>query len=323
MWCSATPSTAMAAAASQRRTRPEPGRRPGRRVGGAVLAGGGRHAHDPLAAVARRRPSRRRRGRSRRRGGPRPTGSCPRSAMASARGGACVDGRACVARRPLPPRSHGARRRCEPMGATVRAAAAHRRRHEHAPRPRTRPTAHRAADRRCSSASAPAPASSTATNAYFHEDLAELRDARLPRRRRARRTSAAGASTWPQLAASQRRLARYAPATALAMTMHSYWIGIAAELERAGDTSLRWILEAAARRRGVRRRPRRGRQRHPRPAVDVPAERVEGGYRLTGRKQFGSNGPVVDAGSAPTPSTPTRPAARRSCTPSSSAPARA
>ena len=48
-----------------------------------------------------------------------------------------------------------------------------------------------------------------------------------------------------ELAASQRRLARYAPATALAMTMHSYWIGIAVELERAGDTSLRWILDAA------------------------------------------------------------------------------
>ena len=95
-----------------------------------------------------------------------------------------------------------------------------------------------------------------------------------------------------ELAASQRRLARYAPATALAMTMHSYWIGIAAELERAGDTSLRWILEAAVDGEVFA-------AGHAETGNDIPvllstcqAERVEGGYRLTGRKQFGSNGPA-------------------------------
>ena len=31
------------------------------------------------------------------------------------------------------------------------------------------------------------------------------------------------------------------------MTMHSYWVGIAVELERVGDTSLRWIFDAAVR----------------------------------------------------------------------------
>ena len=56
MWCSSTPSTAIAAAASQRRTWPS--RSGGQRDGvvGAVLAGGGRDAHDALAVVARRRP---------------------------------------------------------------------------------------------------------------------------------------------------------------------------------------------------------------------------------------------------------------------------
>jgi alkylation response protein AidB-like acyl-CoA dehydrogenase len=129
------------------------------------------------------------------------------------------------------------------------------------------------------------------TNTYFHDDLAELR--------------AAGylAAIVPvhhggwgldlaQMAASQRRLARYAPATALAMTMHSYWVGMAAELERAGDDSLVWILQEAAAGTVFA-------AGHAETGNDVPvflstcqAERVDGGYRLTGRKQFGSNGPV-------------------------------
>ncbi len=129
------------------------------------------------------------------------------------------------------------------------------------------------------------------TNSYFHEDLAELREigyltAAVPVHR----------GGWgfdlAQMAASQRRLARYAPATALSMTMHSYWVGAAAELERAGDSSQRWLLEAAADGAVVA-------AGHAETGNDIPvllstclAERVEGGYRLTGRKQFGSNGPV-------------------------------
>jgi len=128
-------------------------------------------------------------------------------------------------------------------------------------------------------------------NAYFEDDLAELRSfgylaAAVP----------AHLGGWglglADLAASQRRLARYAPATALALTMHSYWIGIAAELEKAGDTSLRWMLDAAV----VGDVFAAG---HAETGNDIPvlmstcqAERVDGGYRLTGRKQFGSNGPA-------------------------------
>jgi alkylation response protein AidB-like acyl-CoA dehydrogenase len=95
-----------------------------------------------------------------------------------------------------------------------------------------------------------------------------------------------------ELARSQRRLARYAPATALATTMHFYWSGIAVELERAGDTSLRWLLDAVVDGDVIA-------AGHAESGNDIPvlmstctAERVEGGYRLTGRKQFGSNGPV-------------------------------
>ncbi len=129
------------------------------------------------------------------------------------------------------------------------------------------------------------------TNTYFHEDLAELRaigylGAAVPVHH----------GGWGldlgELAQSQRRLARHAPATALAMTMHHYWVGIAAELERWGDPSLTWMLEAAAAGHVFA-------AGHAEAGNDIPvllstcvAERVEGGYRLTGRKQFGSNGPV-------------------------------
>src|SRR5690606_31493854 len=81
-------------------------------------------------------------------------------------------------------------------------------------------------------------------NEYFHDDLAVLRSigylgAAVP----------AEHGGWglalSELARQQRRLARYAPATALAMCMHHYWVGIAVELERAGDDSCRWLFERA------------------------------------------------------------------------------
>jgi alkylation response protein AidB-like acyl-CoA dehydrogenase len=83
-----------------------------------------------------------------------------------------------------------------------------------------------------------------ATNAYFEDDLAELRSLGYLAAAVPEEFGGTGLDL-AQLAASQRRLARYAPATALAVTMHSYWVGIATELERAGDSSLRWIFDAA------------------------------------------------------------------------------
>jgi alkylation response protein AidB-like acyl-CoA dehydrogenase len=129
------------------------------------------------------------------------------------------------------------------------------------------------------------------TNTYFHDDLAELRElgyltAAVPEH------LGGWGRNLAEMSASQRRLARYAPATALAMTMHTYWVGAAAELERAGDPSQRWLLEAAADGEVIA-------AGHAETGNDIPvllstclAERVEGGYRLTGRKQFGSNGPA-------------------------------
>ena len=45
----------------------------------------------------------------------------------------------------------------------------------------------------------------------------------------------------------QRRLAYRSPATALATNMHIVMMGWAADLYRAGDTSLQWVLEEGAR----------------------------------------------------------------------------
>jgi alkylation response protein AidB-like acyl-CoA dehydrogenase len=128
-------------------------------------------------------------------------------------------------------------------------------------------------------------------NEYFHDDLQELRDigylaAAVPVEHGGWGLSLA------ELARSQRRLARYAPATALAVTMHSYWVGMAQQLDAWGDPSFNWAFEAATRGEVFA-------AGHAEVGNDIPvllstcqAERVEGGYRLTGRKQFGSNGPV-------------------------------
>jgi len=129
------------------------------------------------------------------------------------------------------------------------------------------------------------------TNQYFDADLEELRAIGYLAAAVPQEFGGWGMSL-AELARSQRRLARFAPATALAMTMHSYWVGIAVELERAGDSSLRWVFDAALAGEVFA-------AGHAETGNDVPvlmstcrAERVDGGYRLTGRKQFGSNGPA-------------------------------
>ena len=130
-------------------------------------------------------------------------------------------------------------------------------------------------------------------NTYFHEDLAILRSqgylaAAVPEH------LGGGGLSLSELAAVQRRLARFAPATALAMCMHHYWVGMAAELERFGDTSCRWILEAVADGAVFA-------AGHAERGNDVPvvmststARQVPGGYRFSGHKMFGSNGPAWD-----------------------------
>jgi alkylation response protein AidB-like acyl-CoA dehydrogenase len=90
----------------------------------------------------------------------------------------------------------------------------------------------------------------------------------------------------------QRKLGYYAPATALAVNMHVYWVGLVADLWRSGDRSLEWLLREAANGAVFA-------AGHAESGNDIPvllsttrAERVEGGYRFTGHKSFGSLTPV-------------------------------
>jgi alkylation response protein AidB-like acyl-CoA dehydrogenase len=90
----------------------------------------------------------------------------------------------------------------------------------------------------------------------------------------------------------QARLAYWAPATAIAINMHLYWTGLAADLNRAGDHTLDWLLkEAAAGEVFAAGHGERGNDL-PVLASSSTAERVDGGYRFSGHKIFGSLTPV-------------------------------
>jgi alkylation response protein AidB-like acyl-CoA dehydrogenase len=128
-------------------------------------------------------------------------------------------------------------------------------------------------------------------NAFFSEDFEELRHAGYLKVAIPRELGGSGLNL-AETSREQRRLGYHAPATALAVNMHIYWTGVAADLYRAGDTSMQWLLEEAARGAVFA-------AGHAESGNDIPvllsttnAERVEGGYRFTGRKSFGSLTPV-------------------------------
>lgn len=128
-------------------------------------------------------------------------------------------------------------------------------------------------------------------NTFFSEDFDELRDTGYLRLAVPTALGGAGLSL-AELVQQQRRLAYYAAPTALAINMHLYWTGVAADLWRRGDKSLQWLLEAASAGEVFA-------AGHAESGNDVPvllsttkAERVDGGYRFTGRKSFGSLTPV-------------------------------
>ena len=128
-------------------------------------------------------------------------------------------------------------------------------------------------------------------NRFFQEDFEELRAAKYLLMPVPAKYGGSGMSL-AEVCHEQRRLAYHAPATALALNMHLYWVGVAADLWRRGDDSLEWILRQAAAGEIFA-------AGHAESGNDVPvllstakAERVEGGYRITGRKMFGSLTPV-------------------------------
>ncbi len=128
-------------------------------------------------------------------------------------------------------------------------------------------------------------------NRFFTEDFEELRAAKYLLMPVPTKFGGAGMCL-AEVLREQRRLAYYAPATALALNMHLYWVGVAADLWRRGDSSLEWVLKDAAAGEVFA-------AGHAESGNDVPlllstskAERVEGGYRFSGRKMFGSLTPV-------------------------------
>jgi alkylation response protein AidB-like acyl-CoA dehydrogenase len=128
-------------------------------------------------------------------------------------------------------------------------------------------------------------------NRFFQEDFADLRDAGYLTMAVPRELGGRGL-TLAEVCREQRRLAYYAPATALGINMHVYWVGLVADLWRSGDRSLEWLLKEAMAGEVFN-------AGHSERGNDLPvllsttkAERVDGGYRFTGHKMFGSLAPV-------------------------------
>ncbi|MEO8199877.1 MAG: acyl-CoA dehydrogenase family protein [Gemmatimonadota bacterium] len=128
-------------------------------------------------------------------------------------------------------------------------------------------------------------------NRFFTEDFEELKASGYLLMAVPRELGGFGMNM-AEVCREQRRLGYYAPADALAVNMHIYWTGLAADLWRAGDRSLEWLLREAAGGAVFA-------AGHAESGNDIPvllsttrAERVEGGYKFYGRKHFGSLTPV-------------------------------
>lgn len=128
-------------------------------------------------------------------------------------------------------------------------------------------------------------------NRFFDQDFEELRVSKYLQLPIPSEFGGAGFSL-TDMCREQRRLAYYAPATALAINMHLYWVGVAGDLWRQGDKSLEWMLRDAAAGEIFAAGHAEGGNDIPVLLSSTKAERVDGGYRFTGRKQFGSLTPV-------------------------------
>jgi alkylation response protein AidB-like acyl-CoA dehydrogenase len=130
-------------------------------------------------------------------------------------------------------------------------------------------------------------------NTFFTEDFADLRASgfltvAVP-------TAFGGAGmTLDQVTHALGRIAYVAPATAVAVNMHVYWTGVAADLLRNGDDSMRFVLEEAANGKVFA-------AIHAESGNDIPlllssasAERAPDGWKVNGHKIFGSLSPVWD-----------------------------
>ena len=130
-------------------------------------------------------------------------------------------------------------------------------------------------------------------NSFFHDDFEDLRasgyfTASVPA------DLGGGGLDLGAINRLQRRIAYVAPATAVGVNMHHYFVGLCADLHRAGDPSGDWVLARAA--EGAIFAAGHGEAGNDIPVLlsSSRAERVDGGWEITGHKIFGSLSPVWD-----------------------------
>src|SRR5258705_3438549 len=103
-------------------------------------------------------------------------------------------------------------------------------------------------------------------NRFFQEDFDELKAAGFLRLAIPREFGGPGLNL-AEVGRETRKLAMYAPPTALALNMHHYLVGDAAGAFRGRDQALPWVLEGAAAGETVAAGGDPARDRHPLPAL--------------------------------------------------------
>jgi len=128
-------------------------------------------------------------------------------------------------------------------------------------------------------------------NRFFAEDWEVLRRSDFLKLNTLKEFGGLGYSVY-ETSQELRRLAYRAPETALAVNMHLYWTGIAGDLWQRGDRSLEWMMRESSAGEVFA-------AGHAETGNDLPgllsttkAEPVDGGYKFTGHKMFGSLSPV-------------------------------
>ena len=128
-------------------------------------------------------------------------------------------------------------------------------------------------------------------NTFFDEDFKQLKEAGYLLSAVPKEMGGLG-MTLAEIGREQRRLAYHAAPTALAVNMHFYWTGMAADVWRSGDMSTEWILKAAVDGAVFAAGHGEGGNDLPLLLSTTKAEKVDGGYKFTGHKIFGSLSPV-------------------------------
>jgi len=128
-------------------------------------------------------------------------------------------------------------------------------------------------------------------NRFFQEDFDELRASGYLHGPLPAELGGSGLSL-SEVNRLQRRLAYHAPATAVGVNMHVYWVGMAADLRRMGAPGGDWILQRAA--EGEILAAGHGEAGNDLPVLmsSAAAVRVDGGWEITAHKIFGSLSPV-------------------------------